>query len=100
MTRPARVVTLALSLACFTHSAAAQTATSTTGAINGTVTDSTKSVLPGVTVTLSGPALMGTSTAVTDQNGSFRFSTVSIGDYRLTFELSGFGPLKIGRAHV
>ena len=91
MTTVIRVVTLVLSLACFAHPGVAQTVTSTTGAINGTVTDSTKSVLPGVTVTLSGPALMGTSAAVTDRNGFFRFSTVPIGEHKLTFELSGFG---------
>src|SRR5947209_16904491 len=69
------VVTVALLLVLFTQGAAAQTVTSTTGAINGIGTDSTKSILPGVTVTLSGPARMGTSTAVTDQNRPFRFST-------------------------
>jgi hypothetical protein len=60
MTRPTRVaiVIVVLSLELFTRAAAAQTVTSTTGAINGTVTDSTRAVLPGVTVTLSGPALM------------------------------------------
>src|SRR5438034_6029889 len=93
MTRVTGVVSVLLSLAAFTRAASAQTVTSTTGAINGTVTDSTKSVLPGVTVTLSGPALMGTKTAVTDQNGTFRFSTVAIGDYKLAFELSGFGAI-------
>jgi hypothetical protein len=91
MTGVTRVMSLVLSLAGFAHSGVAQTVTSTTGAINGTVTDSTKSVLPGVTVTLSGPALMGTSAAVTDRNGFFRFSTVPIGEHKLTFELSGFG---------
>ena len=64
MASVSRVVSLIVSLACIAHVAAAQTVTSTTGAINGTVTDSTKSVLPGVTVTLSGPSLMGTSVAV------------------------------------
>jgi carboxypeptidase family protein len=93
MTNMTGVVTLVLSLAFFVHSAVAQTVTSTTGAINGTVTDSTTSVLPGVTVTLSGPALMGTSVAVTDQNGLFRFSTVPIGEHNLTFALSGFGTI-------
>jgi len=34
--------------------AGAQTVSTTTGAINGTVTDTTSAVLPGVTVTLSG----------------------------------------------
>lgn len=74
--------------------AAAQTVTSTTGAINGTVTDTSKVVMPGVTVALAGPALMGTNTTVTDQNGVYRFSTVPLGDYTLTFELSGFGTVR------
>jgi Carboxypeptidase regulatory-like domain len=68
----------------------AQTVTATTGAINGTVTDSTKAVLPGVTVTLSGPSLMGTPVEVTDQSGTFRFSAVPPGTYTLTHELTGF----------
>src|SRR5262249_622274 len=64
------------------------------------VTVSSKCVLPGVTVTLSGPALMGTATAVTDLNGTFRFSTLPIGDYRLAFELSGFGTVTREGIHV
>ena len=68
----------------------AQTVTATTGAINGTVTDSTKAVLPGVTVTLSGPSLMGTPVEATDQSGTFRFSAVPPGTYTLTHELTGF----------
>lgn len=69
---------------------AGQTVTGTTGAINGTITDSTKAVLPGVSVTLSGPALMGVTTAATDQGGVFRFSAVPPGDYSLITELAGF----------
>ncbi len=73
--------------------ARAQTVSSTAGAINGVVTDSTKAVLPGAAVTLSGPAVMGTRSAVTDANGAFRFSSLAPGDYQLVFELSGFGPV-------
>src|SRR6266567_2907922 len=49
---------VALTVAVLVASSApyAQTVSTTTGAINGTVTDTTKAVLPGVTVTLSGPA--------------------------------------------
>lgn len=54
----------------------AQTVSNTAGAINGTVTDSTKAVLPGVTVTLSGSAVMGAPSTTTTENGSFRFSAV------------------------
>ena len=70
---------------------AAQTITATTGAINGTVTDSTKAVLPGVTVGLSGPAVIRAQAVVTDQAGAYHFSAVPPGDHTLTFELAGFG---------
>lgn len=70
---------------------AAQTVTATTGAVNGVVADSTNLVLPGVNVSLSGPALMGVSSAVTDNSGAYRFSAVPPGLYRLVFELQGFG---------
>ena len=40
--------------------AGAQTVSSTTGAIDGKVTDTSNAVLPGVTVTLAGEAMMGT----------------------------------------
>ncbi len=87
-------------LGVFDWNVGAQTLSSTTGAINGTVTDSSKSVVPGVTVTLSGPALMGVNTTVTEQNGVFRFSTVPIGDYTLTLELPGFSTVTRPGVHV
>ena len=68
----------------------AQTVTSTTGAINGMVTDSTKAGMPGVTVTLSGPSLMTTRTTLTDTGGGYHFSAVPTGDHTLTFQLAGF----------
>jgi len=86
-------VAVAAALLFAPFSAFAQTVSSTTGAINGTVADSTKAVLPGVTVTLSGPAMMGTPSVVTDASGAFRFSSLAPGEYRLAFELAGFGPV-------
>src|SRR4029079_6897362 len=62
-----------------------------TGAINRTVTDSSESVIPGGAVPLSAPALMRVLTTVTEQDGKYRFSTVPIGEYKLNFELTGFG---------
>jgi len=80
--------------------AAAQSVTATTGAVNGVVTDSTKAVVPGATVRLAGPALITTQTAVTDDVGAYRFSAVPIGDYTLTFELDGFAPSGRQGIHV
>jgi outer membrane receptor protein involved in Fe transport len=62
----------------------------TTGSINGTVTDDTGGVLPGVTVTVTGPALMGAQTAVTNERGQYRFPMLAPGVYRLTYELQAF----------
>ena len=81
-------------------SAAAQTVTATTGAVNGIVTDSTKAVVPGVTVSLSGPSLMTTRTTLTDEAGAYRFSAVPTGDHTLTFELAGFGTIVREGIHV
>ena len=74
--------------------------TATTGAVNGVVTDSTKAVVPGVTVTLSGPSLMTTRTALTDEAGAYRFSAVPLGDHTLTFQLSGFRTIVREGIHV
>jgi len=74
-----------------TLSAAFQTVTATTGAVNGIVTDSTKAVVPGVMVSLSGPSLMTTRMTQSDETGTYRFSAVPTGVYTLTFGLTGFG---------
>jgi len=63
---------------------------STTGTIQGRVTDSSNLVLPGVTVTASSPSMIGTQTQVTGENGSYRFPAVPPGTYTLSFELAGF----------
>jgi hypothetical protein len=72
--------------------AAAQTG-QTFGELVGKVTDDQGAVLPGVTVTLSGPAVMGTPTAVSGATGVYRFPAVATGTYTLKFELGGFAPL-------
>lgn len=81
-------------------SAATQTVTATTGAIAGVVTDSTAAVVPGVTVNLSGPALISSRTAATDQSGAYHFSAVPPGDHTLTFELAGFRTIVHASVHV
>src|SRR5256885_16614322 len=60
------------------------------GAVFGKVTDSTGAVLPGVTVTLSSPALIQPQTTVTVESGAYRFPRIPIGTYSVAFELTGF----------
>jgi len=61
-----------------------------TGEIVGRVSDNTGAVLPGVTVTISGPALLQPQTAVTSETGSYQFVRIPIGTYAVRFELTGF----------
>src|SRR5687768_5268022 len=64
-----------------------------TGTLTGTVTDASGAVLPGVTVTATGTALIGGArTAVTDENGVYRFPALPPGTYTVSAELSGFKP--------
>jgi hypothetical protein len=66
---------------------------SSTGSISGQVADESGGVLPGVTVTATSPAQMGTLTAITNEEGMFRFPSVPPGEYKVQFELSGFSTL-------
>src|SRR5919201_2872366 len=63
------------------------------GELVGKAVDEQGAVLPGVTVTLSGPAMMGTQVAVTNDRGMYRFPAVPSGTYKITFELPGFSTL-------
>jgi hypothetical protein len=64
------------------------------GRINGTVTDNTGAVLPGVTVTASSPALIQPQVQVTGADGSYRFLALPPGVYEIDFELTGFQNIK------
>jgi hypothetical protein len=68
------------------------------GSIFGKVTDPSGGVLPGVTVTVTGPALQRPLVATTSASGTYQFPTVPIGTFTVTFELSGFK--KAARSNV
>ena len=75
-----RLLALALFVALAAASPAlAQTVSQTTGAIDGKVSDTSDSVLPGVTVTIASPAMMGTRDTVTNATGTFRFVSITPG---------------------
>ncbi len=56
----------------------------------GTATDSTGSVLPGVTITAVHTATGNVFTTITDERGQYRLP-VRVGEYTIKAELSGFG---------
>src|SRR5271170_7570791 len=69
----------------------AQQLASNSGAINGTVTDTSGAAIPNVKVTITSPALQGEQVFTTTQQGEYRFPTVPIGLYRIQYEAPGFG---------
>lgn len=60
------------------------------GAVRGTVTDSTGAVIPGTEVTLSNLDTGRTTSTVTTKDGQYTFSPVKIGRYKVTAEKAGF----------
>src|SRR6202163_993459 len=64
-----------------------------TGALIGTVRDEQGAVLPGATVRISSPSLIGASTSITtNERGQLRFPALSPGAYAIDVELAGFAP--------
>jgi len=61
-----------------------------TGAISGAVADQQGAPIPGVTVTVSGPNLMGIRSAITEADGTYRFPALPPGEYVIRAELDGF----------
>ncbi len=76
---------------CFFLSAGAAFAQVGTATIEGRVTDETDALLPGVTVSISSPALqLRQLVDVTEADGQFKFVDIPIGIYRVQYALSGF----------
>jgi hypothetical protein len=65
-----------------------------TGTLSGTVLSSDRQPLPGVTVSVKSPALLGTRTAVTDANGGYIFKALPPGTYKVSYDLTGFSTVE------
>ena len=75
--------------------------TSSTGTIEGTVTDSTGAVVPGVTVQISGANLIRSQSATTSDEGSYRVSNLPPGKYTIVIEaVKGFGKYETSNVEV
>ncbi|HSP05964.1 MAG TPA: TonB-dependent receptor [Acidobacteriota bacterium] len=88
-------------LFCLILIAGAAHAQRVTGSIRGDVRDDTGAPLPGVNVTIAGPALIGGSQlSVTDDTGTYRFPTLPPGTYVLSFAMEGFQPVRYSDIRV
>ena len=85
----------ALSLVLAGAPAWAQNIGQTTGQIEGVVLDATGAVLPGVTLTITSPALVAAKVIVTDGAGLFRAPGLAPGIYKVEAVLSGFTTVSV-----
>ena len=74
----------------FLAAAATGSAQTTTGTITGRIVDTQNLSVPGVTITVTSPALQGVQTAVSSENGDYIVALLPPGTYIVRFELSGF----------
>jgi hypothetical protein len=84
-----RVVVALLIALSFASLAGAQ-AQAINGTIEGTVTDETGGVLPGVVVTVTNTDTGDARSVITNEGGVYRAPLLALGAYRLTAELPGF----------
>src|SRR3990172_9139493 len=90
MKRRRSLTVLALTLAILVP--LASSAQVTTGTLFGTVRDESGAVLPGATVSITSPALIGGSReTVTSETGVFRFPGLSPGLYNMSIAMPAFG---------
>jgi hypothetical protein len=82
------LLSLAIALLLVPSFGFAQTSANT-GAIMGTVTDTSGGVLPGVTVTVTSPNFQGSRTAVTDAKGDYVLPLLPPGTYKAEYSLTG-----------
>jgi outer membrane receptor protein involved in Fe transport len=80
---------LAMTLAMFATSAMAQS--STTGSLEGTVTDPNGAAVRGATVTVTSPNLISPKSATTGDDGRYQISALPPGIYKVAVDSAGFG---------
>ena len=83
---------LTIALAATAFSASAQSGP--TGSLTGRVIDQSQSAVPGVTVTATNLATNDTRVDVTNGEGVYRLGALTVGAYRLTFQVEGFKTLQ------
>jgi len=89
---------MAMFLSAFSSTMMAQTGG--TGALSGTVTDATGSVVSNATVTATSADTGQVRTAKTAADGSYQIGLLQPGNYRVKYEAAGFKPVEIAAVKV
>src|SRR5688572_20286623 len=71
-----------------------------TGSISGQARDAQGAALPGVTLEVTSPALIGVRSTVTDGNGRYQITALPAGIYKITFSLQGFSTVSREKVQV
>jgi hypothetical protein len=88
MVRRTVVLTFVMAMLAFAPAAFAQGAAA--AQLSGTVVDSSGAALPGVEVTVTHTGTGSARFQITDAQGSYTFTNLPIGPYKLTAQLQGF----------
>jgi hypothetical protein len=75
-------------------------AQTTTGGIRGKVTDAEGNAVPGATIKLTSPALLGERTTFSLETGSYNFKGLPVGTYTMEATISGFAPSRVENVTV
>jgi hypothetical protein len=71
------------------------------GVLSGTVVDESGVGLPGVEVTITGPALMGSRTTISNNTGNYRLPRLNVGqNYTVKFVLAGFKEISMKNVRI
>ena len=89
-----KIITAMIVLCSIWLAATPAVAQQTTGSITGRILDDQGSAVPGATVTAKNTATGFTRTDVSDAEGIFRLTALTVGNYDLTTELAGFSKVE------
>src|SRR5437763_11376075 len=95
--RPAAVRWALLLLTLLTFSATTGLAQQVSATLFGTVTDPAGAVIPDAKITALNPANGRTTSATTQNDGSYVFPSLEPADYTITVEKTGFGKYEQAR---
>src|SRR5205085_2475595 len=96
-----KAILVTVALLCLVLAAGNVFAQTGSGSVGGIVQDSTKALVPGVSVTLTNIDTGVVNTTISNETGSYNFVSVQPGNYKVTAQLPGFkeavaNALKVG----